>query len=150
MRSRSSATRARCRCPGAEVREESERALAGELRGRLRDSVRAHLVADVPVSVLLSGGIDSSRSPPSRPRRARGPLSTFSIGVEERSFDELERARAVARRYGTDHHELVLRPHAAEPLPEIVAAFDEPLGDSSALPSHCGESGVARQAAAAD
>ncbi len=122
--------------PREEVRDEPERALAAELRGRLRDSVRAHLVADVPVGVLLSGGIDSSALTALAAEESAGPVSTFSIGFEERSFDELERARAVARRYGTDHHELVLRPDAAELLPQIVAAFDEPLGDSSALPTY--------------
>ena len=120
----------------AEVRDEPYRSLAAELRGRLRDSVRAHLVADVPVGVLLSGGIDSSALTALAAQESSGPVSTFSIGFEERSFDELERARAVARRYGTDHHELVLRPDAAELLPQIVAAFDEPLGDSSALPTY--------------
>src|SRR5207244_7610685 len=63
-------------------------------------------------------------------------LRTFSIGFEERSFDELERARMVARRYATDHHELVLQPDAAELLPELAAAFDEPFADSSALPTY--------------
>ena len=120
----------------AQVRDERERSLAGELRGRLRDSVRAHLVADVPVGVLLSGGIDSSALTALAAQESAGPVSTFSIGFEERSFDELERARAVARRYGTDHHELVLRPDAAELLPQVAAAFDEPLGDSSALPTY--------------
>ena len=119
-----------------EVRNESDRSLTAELRGRLRDSVRAHLVADVPVGVLLSGGIDSSALTALAAQETPGPVSTFSIGFEERSFDELERARAVARRYGTDHHELVLRPHAVELLAQIVAAFDEPLGDSSALPTY--------------
>src|SRR5207244_10128103 len=64
------------------------------------------------------------------------PLRTFSIGFEERSFDELERARMVARRYATDHHELVLQPDAAELLPALAAAFDEPFADSSALPTY--------------
>jgi asparagine synthase (glutamine-hydrolysing) len=63
-------------------------------------------------------------------------VQTFSIGFEERSFDELGHARTVARRYGTDHHELILRPDAAELLPEIAAAADEPLGDSSMLPTY--------------
>jgi asparagine synthase (glutamine-hydrolysing) len=63
-------------------------------------------------------------------------VQTFSIGFDERSFDELARARTVARRYGTEHHELVLRPDAAELLPELVAAADEPLGDSSMLPTY--------------
>ena len=63
-------------------------------------------------------------------------VKTFSIGFEESSFDELERARLVAGRYGTDHHELVLRPDAVELLPKLVEAFDEPFGDSSALPTY--------------
>ena len=63
-------------------------------------------------------------------------MSTFSIGFEEQSFDELELARLVAKRYGTDHHELVLRPDAVDLLPRLVDAFDEPFGDSSALPTY--------------
>ena len=64
-------------------------------------------------------------------------MKTFSIGFEEASFDELDRARLVAERYGTDHHELiVLRPDAVELLPKLVEAFDEPFGDSSALPTY--------------
>ncbi|MEZ5100602.1 MAG: asparagine synthase (glutamine-hydrolyzing) [Thermoleophilia bacterium] len=118
------------------VRRESEEELAEELRARLRDSVRAHLVADVPVGVLLSGGIDSSALAALAASESPARLMTFSIGFEERSFDELEQARLVARRYGTEHHELVLRPDAAELLPTIVDAFDEPFADSSALPTY--------------
>ena len=122
--------------PAAEVRREDERTLAAELRDRLRDSVRAHLVADVPVGVLLSGGIDSGVLTALAAEATPEPVHTFSIGFEERSFDELEHARAVARRYGTEHHELVLRPDAAALLPEVAAAFDEPFADSSALPTY--------------
>ncbi len=118
------------------VRREPEDALADELRDRLRDSVRAHLVADVPVGVLLSGGVDSSALAALAAGEVSGRLRTFSIGFEERSFDELERARTVARRYDTEHRELVLRPDAAELLPRLVDAFDEPFADSSALPTY--------------
>ncbi len=118
------------------VRREPAEALAAELRERLRDSVRAHLMADVPVGVLLSGGIDSSALTALAAQSSTERVSTFSIGFEERSFDELDQARLVARRYGTDHHELVVRPDAAELLPPIVAAFDEPFADSSALPTY--------------
>jgi asparagine synthase (glutamine-hydrolysing) len=118
-----------------EVRTDGEAALASELRARLADSVRAHLVSDVPVGVLLSGGIDSSTLAALAARESGQPVSTFSIGFEERSFDELALARQVAGRYGTDHHELVVRPDAAELLSDIVRACDEPLGDSSALPT---------------
>jgi asparagine synthase (glutamine-hydrolysing) len=120
--------------PATEHRDEPWEALAGELRERLRDSVRAHLVADVPVGVLLSGGIDSSAL--AALAAGEGPVSTFSIGFAEKSFSELELARTIARRYGTDHHELVVEPHAAELLPTIAAAFDEPFADSSALPTY--------------
>jgi asparagine synthase (glutamine-hydrolysing) len=122
--------------PAEELRTEGAAPLAAELRERLRDSVRAHLVADVPVGVLLSGGIDSSALVALAAHESAKRISTFSIGFEERSFDELESARLVAERYGTDHHEVVLRPGAAELLPEIVDAFDEPFADSSALPTY--------------
>jgi asparagine synthase (glutamine-hydrolysing) len=110
--------------------------LAGELREILRDSVRAHLVADVPVGVLLSGGVDSAGLTALAAGESPEPVRTFSIGFEEASFDELERARLIARRYATDHHELVLRPDAAELLPSLIEAFDEPFGDSSAVPTY--------------
>jgi asparagine synthase (glutamine-hydrolysing) len=122
--------------PASSLRRERFGALADELRDRLRDSVRAHLEADVPVGVFLSGGIDSSILAALAAQESREPVRTFSIGFAERSFDELARARMVARRYGTDHHELILRPDAAALLPEIVAAFDEPFADSSALPTY--------------
>jgi asparagine synthase (glutamine-hydrolysing) len=118
-----------------DLRREPAEQLADELLTRLRDSVRAHLVADVPVGVLLSGGIDSSLLCALAAQEGDRPVSTFSIGFEERTFDELERARVIARRYGTDHHEIVVRPDAAELLPRLVERMDEPLGDSSALPT---------------
>ncbi|MCW2966406.1 MAG: asparagine synthetase [Solirubrobacteraceae bacterium] len=118
------------------LRGESEEALAAELLERLRDSVRAHLVADVPVGVFLSGGVDSGALTALAAQETPGQVSTFSIGFEEASFDELGLARLVAQRYGTDHHELVLRVDAADLLGEIVAAFDEPFADSSALPTY--------------
>jgi asparagine synthase (glutamine-hydrolysing) len=122
--------------PASEVRDEEEAELVEELRARLRDSVRAHLVSDVPVGVLLSGGIDSSVLAALAAEEASEPVRTFSIGFEERSFDELADARLVAERYGTQHRELVLRPDAALLLPALAEAFDEPFADSSALPAY--------------
>jgi asparagine synthase (glutamine-hydrolysing) len=98
--------------------------------------VRAHLVSDVPVGVLLSGGVDSCLLAALAAEESGEPVRTFSIGFEERSFDELDRARLVAERYGTEHHELVLRPDAALLLPALADAFDEPFADSSALPTY--------------
>jgi asparagine synthase (glutamine-hydrolysing) len=122
--------------PSGQTRRESEAELAEELRARLRDSVRAHLVADVPVGVLLSGGIDSAMLAALAASEGSGQLKTFTIGFEEGSFDERAQARLVAERYGTDHHELVLRPDAAELLPLLAESFDEPFGDSSAIPAY--------------
>ncbi len=122
--------------PADEVRRGSAGELAAGLREVLDDSIRAHLVADVPVGVLLSGGVDSGGIAALASRHTGEPLRTFSIGFEEQGFNELSRARLVAKRYGTDHHELILRPNAVELLPKLVEAFDEPFGDSSALPTY--------------
>ena len=118
------------------LRGDDEAELVEELRARLRDSVRAHLVSDVPVGVLLSGGIDSSALAALAAELSDEPVRTFSIGFEERSFDELADARLVAERYGTQHRELVLRPDAALLLPALAEAFDEPFADSSSLPTY--------------
>src|SRR6266581_1374057 len=122
--------------PIEELREDEEAELVEELRSRLRDSVRAHLVSDVPVGVLLSGGVDSAFLAALAADESSEALRTFSIGFEERSFDELAGARLVAERYGTQHRELVLRPDAALLLPALADAFDEPFADSSALPTY--------------
>jgi asparagine synthase (glutamine-hydrolysing) len=122
--------------PVDQLRSDDEAELIEELRARLRDSVRAHLIADVPVGVLLSGGIDSSALAALAAQETSEPVRTFSIGFEERSFDELSDARLVAERYGTQHRELVLRPDAALLLPALADAFDEPFADSSALPTY--------------
>jgi asparagine synthase (glutamine-hydrolysing) len=116
--------------------DEDEAELVEEARARLRDSVRAHLIADVPVGVLLSGGVDSGALAALAAEESSGPVRTFSIGFEEASFNELDGARAVAQRYGTMHRELTLRPNAALLLPALADAFDEPFADSSALPTY--------------
>jgi asparagine synthase (glutamine-hydrolysing) len=107
----------------------------GEVLEALRDSVRAHLVSDVPVGVLLSGGVDSSALAALAATESSERIHTFSIGFEEQGFDETPRARLVAERYGTEHHELIVRPNAVELLPKLAETFDEPFADSSALPT---------------
>jgi asparagine synthase (glutamine-hydrolysing) len=117
-------------------RDDDEAELVEECRARLRDSVRAHLVADVPVGVLLSGGVDSGTLAALAAQESSEAVRTFSIGFEEESFNELDDARSVASRYGTRHRELVLRPDAALLLPALAETFDEPFADSSALPTY--------------
>jgi asparagine synthase (glutamine-hydrolysing) len=115
---------------------EDEAELVEECRARLRDSVRAHLIADVPVGVMLSGGVDSGLLAALAAEESSDRVRTFSIGFTEASFDELAGARAVAQRYDTIHCELTLEPDAALLLPALAAAFDEPFADSSALPTY--------------
>ena len=121
--------------PAEDVRSGQGAELAEELRARLRDSVRAHLLADVPVGMLLSGGVDSGALTALAALESTRKLPTFTVGFEEASFDELDEAKKVAARYDTDHHELVLRPDPGL-LRDLAAAFDEPLGDSSALAAY--------------
>jgi asparagine synthase (glutamine-hydrolysing) len=104
------------------------------LRGLLADAVRSHLVSDVPVGVFLSGGLDSATVLSYMREQVSGPISTFSVGFQDPSFNELARARATAKRFGTDHHELVIPPSIADTVPALIDAFDEPFADSSAIP----------------
>src|SRR4051794_32556544 len=119
-----------------EVRGDDDAELVEELRARLRDSVRAHLLSDVPVGVLLSGGVDSAVLAALAAQETTDAVHTFTIGFEERSFDERGDARRVAAQYGTNHHELLVRPEPQLLLPALAEAFDEPFADSSALPTY--------------
>jgi asparagine synthase (glutamine-hydrolysing) len=116
-------------------------AAAGELADHLARAVGLQLVADVPLGVFLSGGIDSSTvaAVAARALRARGagPLQTFSIGFADPSFDESAHARAVAAHIGSAHHERVLEPGMLPALlPTVTALLDEPFADASILPTH--------------
>src|SRR6266404_3333168 len=122
--------------PVGELRGDDEAELVEELRARLRDSVRAHLLADVPVGVLLSGGVDSAVLAALAAQETSDAVHTFTIGFQERSFDERADARLVAERYGTNHHELLVQPDPLVLVPALADVFDEPFADSSALPTY--------------
>lgn len=109
-----------------------------ELRELLRAAVRRRMVADVPLGVFLSGGIDSSLiAALAASELPRGELRTFSIGFDEPSFDELPFADEVARAIGSDHQTETLGLSGARALlPEIYSRLDEPNGDSSLLPTY--------------
>src|SRR5262249_52816791 len=116
---------------------------AERVRALLGAAVEKRLVSDVPIGVLLSGGVDSSAVAALMARLVPGRVKTFTVGVEGESyFDERPHASAVARHIGTEHHDAVVRPHAAELLDTLVHHYDEPFGDSSALPTYL----VAREA----
>jgi asparagine synthase (glutamine-hydrolysing) len=110
---------------------------SNELRELLSDAVRMRLVADVPLGVLLSGGIDSSTVAAFAMRHATETVKTFSIGFTEDSFDESKYARQVAKHLGTDHHEEILSvSKAAELIEDIGTWLDEPLSDGSLIPTY--------------
>jgi asparagine synthase (glutamine-hydrolysing) len=111
----------------------TEEELSANLIEHLRDSVRSHLMSDVPLGVFLSGGVDSSAIV-ALASEITSPVKTFSIGFDDKSFNELDRARKVSAHFNTDHHELVVKPDAIHILPKLVRCFDEPFADSSAVP----------------
>ncbi|MBI4456235.1 MAG: asparagine synthase (glutamine-hydrolyzing) [Acidobacteria bacterium] len=100
----------------------------------LRAAVSRRLIADVAVGVFLSGGLDSSLVVALASEQVPG-LRTFSIGYGEPDFDELKFARRVSEHFGTDHYEFILKPDSRVLLEEVIAAMDEPIGDSSAVPT---------------
>jgi asparagine synthase (glutamine-hydrolysing) len=113
------------------------------VRERLKIAVRKRLVADVPLGVLLSGGIDSSAIAALAARELPGRVKTFTVGFEDAAlYDERPYAERVARHIGADHHSSIVKADAAELLPALVAHHGEPFGDSSAIATYV----VAREA----
>ncbi|MEW6544190.1 MAG: asparagine synthase (glutamine-hydrolyzing) [Nitrospirota bacterium] len=105
----------------------------------LRETVRAHLVSDVPLGLFLSGGLDSGSILAMMRSVTNGPIRSFSIGYgaeADRSYNELAAARLMADHFGTEHTEERLSPDAVTLLPKIVAAMGEPFADASAIPTY--------------
>jgi len=102
----------------------------------LAEAVRIRLIADVPLGALLSGGTDSSTVVALMARASSKPVKTFSIGFRSEDFNELNYARLVAKRFGTDHHELIVEPDFARTLETLTRSLEEPFADSSMLPTY--------------
>jgi asparagine synthase (glutamine-hydrolysing) len=108
-----------------------------ELRTLVADSVEQQLAADVPLGFFLSGGMDSSTVvATARKVRPEGTLKTFSVGFTDRTYDERREAALVARRFRTDHTELVIRPRPEDVVDKILPSFDEPFADPSMVPTY--------------
>lgn len=106
------------------------------IRAKVNESIRLHMIADVPVGAFLSGGVDSSIVVGSSAGSANGKLQTFSIGFAEDAFNELPYAREVAIQFGTLHREEIVAPNAVTLLDDLSHYFDEPFADSSAIPTY--------------
>lgn len=109
--------------------------VADELRRTLEEAVHIRRISDVPIGVFLSGGLDSGAVAALLTRQVAGPIKTFSIGFEERAFDESPYARFLSQHLGSEHIEFVVQPEATRMLPELVRHYGEPFADSSAIPS---------------
>ena len=114
----------------------SEEECLEELEHRLAEAVRIRLISDVPLGALLSGGTDSSTVVALMARASSKPVKTFSIGFRHDDFDESHYARIVARKFETDHHELILEPKVVETVETLTRGLEEPFGDSSMLPTY--------------
>jgi asparagine synthase (glutamine-hydrolysing) len=118
-----------------ELVSEREPSDPGGLEAVIADAVADRLVADVPVGAFLSGGVDSTIVT-ALMKRLAGSVRTFTIGFDDSPTSESRHAAAVARHLGTDHEELVLTPEqAADLVPRVASAYDEPFADSSSIPT---------------
>jgi asparagine synthase (glutamine-hydrolysing) len=103
---------------------------------KLTEATRLRLVSDVPLGAFLSGGIDSSVIVALMTSLSPTPVKTFSVGFAHQAYNELDHARIVADQFNTDHHEIMITAKAADVLPKLVWAFDEPFADPSAIPTY--------------
>lgn len=113
-----------------------ENDLLDELETLIEDAVNLRMISDVPLGAFLSGGIDSSLVVAMMSRVSDKPVKTFSIGFEKNAFNELPYAKIIADHFGTDHHEMIVKPEAFTILPDLVRQFDEPFADSSMIPTY--------------
>ena len=112
-------------------------ALVDELETLLADSVRMRLVADVPVGIMLSGGVDSSLVTAMAARVSSTPVKTFTISFPGHGvYDEAPHARLVAKHFGTEHVELPAEAASVDLLPALARQYDEPMADSSMVPTY--------------
>jgi asparagine synthase (glutamine-hydrolysing) len=120
------------------VEERPEEEWVELLRDKLLESVRMQLVSDVPLGAFLSGGIDSSTIVAAMAQNSDRPVNTYSIGFEgpDQFYNELPFARAVAKQYATNHHEIVVRPDVCKLLPQLIWHMDEPVADSALITTY--------------
>jgi len=121
------------RTPKIDLREDE---MLTALVERLTEATRIRLISDVPLGAFLSGGVDSSVIVALMSTLSPTPVKTFSVGFAHQAYNELDHARVVANQFNTDHHEIMITAKAADVLPKLVWAFDEPFADASAIPTY--------------
>lgn len=107
-----------------------------EIINLIEKSVSRQMVSDVPIGALLSAGLDSTTISAIMARKLNAPLKTFTIGFAQKSYDESSEARFVAQSIGTEHFEKIINPSMIGPIGELLAFFDEPFADYSAIPTY--------------
>jgi asparagine synthase (glutamine-hydrolysing) len=124
--------------PFGQTEQHSEQEWIELLREKLLETVKAQLVSDVPLGAFLSGGIDSSTIVAAMARMTGQPVKTYSIGYggDQSYYNELPYAKIVAKAFGTDHHEIVVRPEVSALLPKLMWHMDEPIADSACLTTY--------------
>jgi asparagine synthase (glutamine-hydrolysing) len=120
----------------SETAERTEEDWCDKLLDTYREAVRLRLISDVPLGAFLSGGVDSSSVVALMAGLINDPVTTCSIGFDEKEFNELAYARETAARFKTNHHEQMVRPDAVGILEKLVWHYDEPFADSSAIPTY--------------
>jgi len=121
--------------PRAGEEESPSHNYEAEILDLVETAIRRHMIADVQVGALLSGGLDSTTVAAVMAHKLNVPLKTFTIGFDRKSYDESKEARLVATTLGTEHVEAIGRPAMIESIPELLSFFDEPFADYSAIPT---------------
>ncbi|MCU4675558.1 asparagine synthase (glutamine-hydrolyzing) [Catenovulum sp. 2E275] len=119
----------------AEQINDAETSIKQKLKQVLNDATKKRMLADVPLGAFLSGGVDSSGVVAMMAKNSSTPITTCSIGFDEKRFNETEFAKIVADKYQTNHHELTVHQNVSENLEHIVSFFDEPFADPSLVPT---------------
>jgi len=113
-----------------------QKELENKLYNLINQSVKIRMISDVPIGILLSGGLDSSIIATLMAKNSRMPIKTFSIGFEESKYNELYHARKIANHIGSDHYEFIVSVNNTDVIDKLIEYYSEPFADSSMIPTY--------------